>query len=1060
MMLLLLSATWLMAEIRTGVVRDNQGEPIPGVSVRVEGKDVGTVTDVDGKFSIFAEPGDELVFSFVGRVNRTLAIGSENDMGTVTMGADVEQLEDVVVVGYGAMNRDKIGSSIDQIRATELEQRSAGFINIEQVLGGQIKGLQITQTSGAVGSESTFNIRGITSPFGGSTNQPLIVIDGVPFFVDPILANSSFAQVENPLLTIDHDNIETVSTLKDAAATAIYGSRGANGVVLITTKRGKRASAPEFTIKQTTSISNPIKLHDVLNAEDYKKLMVMIANNTIDAYNAGKTRKAGYDLAKAIMDPDTRQLRDKVNDIGFNETYSPFGNANTNWQDEVFRKNAVSNKLSINLRGGTQSTSYFASLSYTNQDALSIKSNYQRYGIRASVDSDVKKWLRVGTNLNYNVSTNRTGQNYTAGYGATDRAALFRPDYPVYDSNGFFQRAPNYVNGVGDAKTRNYTKESNPVAQHENEIDRNAANFTGSVYAELKPIEGLTFRADANAGAFDTKTERFEPLRAKDLYSPFLGQTLRNYILDGSSSVRSVSTDLQLSYDKTFFDHHRVTVLLGYALDRYSNDNTSYSFRETPDDYVLKNPTSAKEFGEARGGSNESGINSYYSRIQYSFANTYNVVANLRTDRSTRFGPGKDRAWFPSIAVNWNIARMSFMRSIPTINRLALRGSYGLTGSSNVSDFNFLQFFEIGLRSNGQYGGAAAITPSATFPNKNIGWESTSEVNLGLDFGLFKSRIYGTLDVYRKVTDDVIAPTPIFLETGQTTYTSNLAAISNKGIEVEIGGDIIRNKDITWSASFIYAKNVGIVEKIKDANLSTTQFRIYQEGEKIGNLFARKVLGIFKSQAEVDELNKKSPNGFYQDQYTTAGDFKYEDVNGDGRITSDDLTKVGNSQPDFFGGFSTSFRYKDLTLFVGFQYTVGVDKRYSLAGPLLYNNDDLDNMGTDALKMWSPTNKGSKIPRIRWGYYANDDLSSAFIFDASYLRLKSVNLNYRLPTKWTQGILKSLDVFVAGGNLLTFTSYPGLDPESSYAKSITGGGVDYSTHPFARTFTFGLKISL
>ncbi len=1053
----------------TGTVSDENGDPLAGATVLEVGTSNGVITNVDGSYQITpVGVNPQLQITFVGYETQIIDVGSQTN---INVGMDVSSqfLDDVVVVGYGVAQQDKIGSSISQMKSEEIEKRSAGHINIESIIGGQIKGVQLTQSTGAIGAASTFNIRGITSPFGSSRNQPLIVIDDIPFFTEPTVdseTKSPFTQTENPLLAIEPDNIESVSVLKDAAATAIYGSRGANGVIIITTKRGKRNSPTRITLKASSSISNPIKLHDVLGAEGYRKLHTMIANNTIDAYeNGGYTRISGYRLATSIMDPVTRELRSTVYDSDWQINRPVFGNASTDWQDVIYRDNANSSKLNLNIQGGKEKTNYSAALSYDDQNSLMVNSEYKRYGIRLAMDSDVKDWLAVGTTLNYNGSKNNTGLNVSSNIGATETSALTRPDYPIYDEEGFFTRIPFAI--AGSSTPGQYAARAtkpHSLGLMENTINRNTGNFLGSAYVQVSPLKDLKVKADFNAGLFKTDNYNFTPIRTGWIQAPRYGADPLSSVLDGLVSSRSFTTNLRLNYDKSFGDH-TVNAMAGGALDRAYYENKSYSFRETPDDYVLIDSRSASVFSEVRGGKNENGINSMFSRVQYDYKGKYTATLNFRTDKSTKFGPGKKRGYFPSVALNWNISDEKFMENAGFVSNLALRASLGKTGSTNVNDFSYLVFFERGLRNRGTYADEIALNPDDQFPNPVISWESTTERNLGLDYRFLSNRIYGSLDLYRRFTSDILSPTPIFVESGHTKYTSNLADISNTGMELEIGGDIIQNDDVAWSVNLIYAKNKGIVEELYNANLSSSLFRLYQKGARIGDLYGRQVEGIFQSNEEVEELNAAARaagvGSWYQDNYTGAGDFKFKDVNGDGRITSSgDYTLIGNSQPDYFGGFSTNLRYKNFNLFGGFQYAVGVDKRYQLIGDLLYSSFDFENMGTGALDSWRADNTDATVPILKYGYYANDDLSSAYIFDASYLRLKALTLDYTFPKAFVKNYFNSAKIYLAGSNLLTFTKYPGLDPESSNTTSITGPGLDYSSHPFARSITLGVKLGI
>ncbi len=1040
-----------------GTVTDDKGETLPGVSVVVKGSTIGTATDINGEFLLMIPNDAEvLVFTFVGMVSQEVAYSGQESLNII-LKADFEGLDEIVVIGYGTTKKERIGSAISQVDADAIEERSAGAVSIDQIIGGQIKGVQINQSSGAPGSGSTIRVRGITSPFASGNNQPLYVIDGVPFNGDVATGNGSFSGGENPLLSISPSDIENVSVLKDASATAIYGSRGANGVIIVTTKRGKKSSRTDIKLNYVYSISNPLNTQDVLDTDGFKSLHNMIAKNTINAFYEGTASYIGFSDADLIVDADTGESRESIYNLFSGETIPVYGNANTDWQDKIYRENAATHQWNLSFSGGNDKTNYAFALSHTNQEALMINEDFKRYGARLAIDSDVNDWLKIGTSINYSGIKNISGRQTLVGYGSPTDAMISRPDFEVYQEDGSFKRIPDFWQGYGYGMGGYIFENQNPIAGMENKIESKTNSFIGNAYLAVEPIKDLSIKAQVNVRSFNTIGSDFAPTRAQ-AYDVF--NTDRKSMLSNSlSDITNVSTVFQANYVKNI-NNHFFTLMGGISFDRNFYHSESQTYLGTADDNVLTNTSSASTHFYSRGGKAESGTNSIYSRLQYSYLARYTATVNFRTDESSKFAPGNKRAYFPSFALNWNVANEAFMKDQSFVKQLKLRGSIGQTGSSNVNDFSYLQFFEVGQIETGKYNGQSTIVNSKSFPNKDIKWETTTEYNLGLDFSLLNDRLYGSVDFYNKYTKDVLAPTPIFLEAGSPNFISNLAEISNKGIELDFGGYFIKNGQFSWSADFNIALNRNKVEDINGASLSQFQIDNFIEGEPVGTIKGYRVEKIIQDQAEIAELNSKSPTGVYYKQTTGAGDYLYKDINGDGRITSDDRDIIGNMQPDFFGGFSTTLNYKGLYLFAGFQYSVGNEREWGNYRSLIGSPRVFANMAKEALTdTWTPENTDAKYTRLIYGNFDNASVNDRNIQDASYLRFKILRLGYQVPENLLKNSpLHSVNVFASASNLFTITNYKGLDPEaigSSFISSGVSGGDDY---PFAKTFSLGVTI--
>ncbi len=1043
----------------TGKITDSDGLPLPGATIMEKGTTKGVISDVDGNFTLSVVGTNSILkISYIGFETQEITIGNKTTINVV-LKPSAASLDEVVIVGYGTQKKEQIGSAVSQVKGEDIEEKAVGALSFEQILGGQIKGVQITQASGAPGAAATIRIRGITSPFGGSNNQPLYVIDGVPFNTDAQFDagrfNSFFTKTQNPLLGISPGDIESVTVLKDAGATAIYGSRGANGVILITTKKGQNNTPIRTTFEYSLSLNNPIKKLEMLDAEGFKKFHLMVARNTLAAYDAGNALYSGYLSAAQIIDPTTGQPRETFYDISTGKNVPLFGNSDIYWQDEIYRNNAPVHQWNLNMSGGNATTTFSIGLSHTDQKPLTKKSSFKKYGVRLNIESKVNNWLKVGSSLNYNGSRDFSPQrSTTASFGIL----YFRPDFPIYNEDGSFFRPAGYTINIAPGTGLVYRWDANPVAGLENENIHYATAFIGNVYAEATLFKGFKFRASANAGIFKNRGRNFVPVRSQGL-AITTKSTLNNSISENTNT----SFNLQGTYQRKI-DKHNIDLMVGASWDKASYYRSYISYSDLADDYVLTNGPSAATIDRSGDGRAQSGINSLYGRAQYSYDGKYTATFNLRTDKSSKFGPGNKRAWFPSLALNWNMDREKFMENLDVVNKLILRASYGESGSANVNDFVYLQFFEVGTFGDKEYeSGNTAIVPNSTYPNTDIGWESTREFNFGLNFSLFSNRLYGSLDIYNKKTSGILITSPFPWESGALSFTSNLADVSNKGWELEIGTDLIRTNDIKWSLSINIAANRNKVENMEGHGLPAYQSRYYTVGEPIGNIIGYRVERIIQTQTEIDALNAASPTGTYHNSYTAPGDYLYKDLNGDGRITSDDQESIGNTQPDYFGGFNTQLSYKRFSVLASFHYSIGNEAIWNNHGRLIDYTNPGQNASPIALNdTWTTENTDATYTRIIYGIRVNARTNDVNLQDASFLRLKILRLNYEIPEKIMHRLsLKSATVYISATNLFTWTGFKGVDPETGGTDmTIFGAQYNRDAFPYSKTFSFGVKIGL
>lgn len=1050
-----------------GKVTDSDGYPLPGVSVFVEKSTVGVATDINGKYelSLSKDSTVNIVYSFIGMETVVFKfMGNKDIEHNVVMQYDKLALDDVVVIGYGAKSKYDITSSVSSISGEDMKKYNNGSITFDNLLGGAIKGVLVQQSSGQPGAASTINIRGITSPVSGSTNEPLYVIDGVPFFADK---NSNML---NPLMTISPNDIKSIDVLKDAAATAIYGSRGANGVVIINTVSGRRNQKMSINAGYTLSVGNPIKKYKPLNRSEFINLQDEIIRSTLDAAKRGQVNISTLTTTPGFMDKEIAEMMDMPY-LGVSYTYdndgSPvphynkinvdaFGKADTDWVKETQNKNALTHQYNVGVRGGSESTNYSLSINAINQEGSFIHEKLERYGARLSVDSDISKRFTTGASLNYTYAKRKLGSDIYGYVTGVDKAWTFRPDVPVKNEDGTWATADGSFYWGAPYKL------VNPVASRAKQNNANSYQFMGSSYLEYRVIDGLKVRGDINISIFDNVLSLFTPTYTTDDFDSYYGEESKNSGSEDKNSLTNSSISFRADYD-LYVDKHHAAFMVGYSWDRTFSEFSRHSYHNYPDDYVLTNVSSAGSVLSHSGSKNTSGLNSVYSRISYNYDDKYLAEFNFRSDISSKFGPGNKRAYFPALSLGWRISHENFMEKVTVLDDLKLRFSVGQTGSTNVDDFTYRQFFT--RSSDILYQGEPGIVPGSTFPNNDVKWEMTTEYNAGIDFSFFGQRLFGSIDAYYRFTNGALAPSPLPYETGATLFSSNLMDMSNRGMELEIGGNIIQNKDITWTSKLNLSFNRNRVEKFNNANLNSWQTEAYKEGKPAGILLGYVVEKIFRTDEEVAQLNakahEKNPNVKYYDRASTgAGDYKYKDLNGDGRITDEDREILATPEPKFFGGFMNTVSYKNFNLSVVFQFSQGTK---ALLGELnkwtsLGNTIQREMYGNT----WTTDNKDARYARIVQGNPSrNTRTSDKFVFNSSYLRLKNVSLSYSVP----QTVLNKLNIqsamlFASVSNLWTLTKWPGLDPEVlDSQRGFAGYTTNDDPYPLSRNFSIGVQLA-
>lgn len=1029
-----------------GRVIDSDGNPLVGVTVQIEGTSYGVITDADGnyilEFPSMAHP--KIVFSSIGYKSKSIEFRGVKEQNMM-LELDHVALDDLVVIGYGSKSRKDVTTAISTVSQEQISKLAATTPTLDGLLQGIVKGVLATTANGEPGSSLKLNIRGITSPYPksgkGNNNQPLYVIDGVPTFMEDTGIN--------PLINISPNDIESIDVLKDAAATAIYGSRGANGVVIVKTKNGKRNEKTKVDFGYTFSFSNPIKNYKPLNISEYKNVQDEILRNTVDGMNDGSSMVGMYGFDYILNQYGNVSLNEETGLYTYNGlNESLYGKDNVNWADEVINKNAPTHQYNVAVRGGSNKTNYSFSFNGMNQEGLLLNDRMERYGARLSIDSEINKYITVGGVLDYTYSSRKSGSNDPA-LGYDNDGWMTRPDLAVRDADGNFQRVDKfglYTDTYNDA---------NAVAKLQRKTKYENDQFSGNAYIDIKPVKGLTLHADANISRFIFSNSYFSP---KITLPEQLGMEPTSTLAESNYRNTNTSINFRADYKFTLTEAHRFDVMAGYSADRYWSKEHDQAYSGFPNDDVLNNASSATTVNKPTETYSKSGLNSIYGRLSYDFLSRYLLDFSLRSDESSKFGPGNKRGTFPALSLAWRINQEPFLESVRDIDDLKFRLSWGKTGSTNVSDFSYIQYFNGNL-----YGGQSGLTLASTYPNKNIKWEMTTEYNAGVDFTLFNGRLTGSFDIYHRKTDGALAPAPIALEFGIGTYYSNILDLTNNGFEFSIGGDVVRTKDFTYNTMLSISSNRNKITKLNGSTLDMMHQDLYMEGHAMGTVKGYKVAGIYQSQDQISKLNEQAMAkgfDFYQDG-AAIGDYMFVDTNGDGYISEADRTAIANPEPKVFGGWSNTLSYKNFTLSMLFQYQLGGDAYYSTMQESASGALGMSILREMYGNTWTPDRTDVKYAKLMWmpSAYTNTQANDRYVYSNSYFRLRNITLSYTFEPAWLERLhVSGASVFFTATNLFTITDWPGLDPDMAATNAFTKTTETKDVYPMSRSFSFGLKL--
>lgn len=1034
----------------TGTVTDsNDGSGMPGVNVLVKGTTNGTITDMNGKFSLNVSTKNAvLVISSVGYKPQEVRLKSDQKIVNVVIEENSELLDEVVVVGYGTMKRSDLTGSVGSLSGDKLKESVTA--NFDQAMQGRIAGVQVTSNSGTPGAATTIRIRGASSIT--SDNEPLYIIDGIPVQGSGVtIAGFDWAggangqNKVNPLAAISPSDILSVDVLKDASACAIYGAAGANGVVMVTTRRGKSGEVKINYDGYMSSSSLPKKL-DMMNLKQFA------------VYQQEISADLGNKLSDYFKDPSI---------LGEGQ----------DWQDAIFQT-AAAQSHSLSVSGGSDKTQFSVSGSWFDQDGIVIGSGFDRFNSRFNFDAQARSWLKLGGSLSF-ARTNETITLNDGGDGVIMQSLLMPPNVPVKDMDGNYA-GPESVEGVS----------WNPVAvamTRTNTLLRN--RIMGGFYAAAEIVKGLTVRAEYSFDASNNTNKAFHPT-----YKWGALKNEINRIMQRDDQAMFWMQKDYITWDKTFNQKHNINLMAGFEATKSSWEGTQ----------LIKNKLTTNDikvigvdgtYENNSGWKDESTQASVFGRANYNYDNRYYLTGTMRRDGSSKFGPDKRWGNFPSMAAAWRISNEAFMKDNKVISNMKLRIGYGMVGNSNIPTYMYGSLM------------TAASTPFGTgyrpknIPNHNLKWESSVQYNLGLDLGLFNDRISLAVDAYYKTTKDLLLQISIPTYLGgsgsddiQSPY-DNIGKIENKGVDISLSTHNIKGKNLNWTSNLVFSFNRGKVTALNDDSQAIySRLNWYSEfqtatitkvGHPIGVFYGYQTEGLFKDKADIlnHAVQKADPqnseiNYVNKTGGVWVGDIKFVNQNDDNVIDTKDQVIIGNPNPDFTFGFNNNVTYKNFDLAFSITGSVGGDilnyARVLTEGQTsIWTNQSIDVVNRAKIGLNDPAgsatdgdnvyllNPDAILPRAATNdVNRNNRMSDRFIEDGSYVRLSNISLGYSFPKNIVKKMkIEKLRVYASAQNLFTITGYSGYDPEiGSYNQSALMQNIDMGHYPSPRMFTFGINL--
>lgn len=1005
--LIFLSFGYAQQKSIKGVVLDSSTAlPIVGVSVKSSSSSKVTSTNKGGRFELEdVSLGESVIFSFVGYNDYSIKISDQNDL-TIYLESSINTIEETVVVGYGTQKKRNVTGSIVSVGAEEIQKTN--LQDPISILQGRAAGVQVTSNSGAPGGEMTIRVRGSSSLNSG--NNPLFVVDGIPIessSVSSLNGTQSFGL--NPLADINPSDIASIEVLKDAASTAIYGSRAANGVVLITTKRGAEGKA-EINVNAATGVSSITRFLSVLNARQYREAV-------LESYGALPNAEEPY--------------------FTLIDSLSPMNNGDVDWQNELMRT-ARENKVDFSVRGGNESGKYAWSSSYLDQDGIILNSNYKRFTSRINTDFKVSDRIRFGQSASYTNGVNNRINAAGTGNLSIIRSLLVRP--------------PNMAMYLPDGSINGYMiGQRNPVGMALYATNLGRSNrIIGSQYAEVDILKDLKFRTNFNIDYIAMKEDEF---------MPSILDYREGYNTGGTRNTTNLSwgNESYFTYNKSVNQEHNFGAVLGMSFQKWRYDRTGLDGMYFPSDDIRTLNAASVISNQGVNVASEHAMLSYFGRVTYDYLSKYMLEVNMRTDGSSRFGKERRFGFFPSASVGWRFVEEEAVRSLGWLSDGKLRFSIGSTGNEAIGDYTSQGEFTLGTNYLDLSGAAPTV-----MPNASLTWETTTQYNLGLELGFVKNRILLTTEYYVKKTSDLLYNVPIPITTGFDYITQNIGSIENKGVEFGLQTRNLVNA-FKWNSNLNISLNRNKVtslpnELLTNGFIQNGTYHILQEGLPIGVFYGWNFQGVYsRDEDNVNQLTNGANGPLF-----VGGDPIWKDVNGDNVINQDDREIIGYAEPKFFGGFSNDFSYKNISLNIFLQYSYG-NEIYSELNHQRNSIVRYNNLSTDALNRWREQGDVTNFPRlIRDDPKQSDSrVQSRWVEDGSYIKLKNVNLRYSFNNSpWISKIgLRKLDVFVTASNLITWTKYTGYDPDVNSYSGLRIG-VDEGSYPQNRSFMFGLSLGL
>ncbi|WPQ66461.1 TonB-dependent receptor [Chitinophaga sancti] len=1004
----------------TGIVVDSKSQtPLIGALVRIKGTTNQVLTDNKGKF--FFKTGQKLPYVleaiYIGYKKQE--IEATNSPLTITLVENESQLNEVVVVGYGTQRKSDLTGAVASVNKGLLSQPAASFDNLLQ---GSVPGINVTQSSGAPGATATIRVRGGNSISFG--NAPLYVIDGFIIYNnnDNVNTSASNGVGVNALSTINPSDIESIEILKDASATAIYGSRGANGVVVITTKRGKRGR-DEISYSTYFGQQQVRKKLKLLNASQWASLINDVNTSTGSA-------KTYSDSAIAAL------------------------GAGTDWQSAALRKAPIQNH-ELSVSGGDDKSRYLISGNYFNQDGIVVNTGFKRYSGRINYERNIGDKLKVSTNIfgSQSIEDKLYGNSYNSiNFQSTAFANLLQvsPVVPVYNANGTYYTASPYS-----------SIPTNPIQDFKSTINRTyIRRILGNASAEYKILKDLTLKVTGGTDLINTKQNYYSPSYAGSPAGNSTGYAAQGYASVGSIAASTWINENTLTWDHTFSSKHFLNVLAGYTTQHQEDQSAVASAQKFPNDLTtFNNLNYAGTAVLSTSDAHESSLNSYLARASYSYNHIYNVTISLRADGSSKLGKNNRWGYFPSLGISWNAGRENFFRPASEIvNDLKLRASVGRTGNSEVPPYSSLA----ALSPSNYYFNGSLVTGIAPtqIANPNLKWETTTQYNVGLDAGFFNNRLTFTFDAYYKKTTDLLLNVPFPLYSGYSSVLQNVGSVENKGVELSLSSDNIKSSSFTWKTTAVFAVNRNKILSLGQGTdyyfpLAPTGYVspvIVKVGLPVGSFWGYNTAGLLTAA----DVAKGVP--YLTGVSQQVGDTKYVDTNGDGAITTADKHYLGSAQPKFTFGLSNTLAYKGFDLSVFFQGSYG-NKIFNFLQQKLEIPTLSLNASATLLDRYSATNPNGKVAKATNAPVAQ--VTDRYVEDGSYVKLKTLSLGYSIPRDVIRPLhISQLRVYVSAQNIWTWTKYTGLDPEVNFFDSDnTKQGIDYGAYPSTKGFLAGLNLT-